>query len=366
MNSAIQRQWLTLAHLSLSTRAFSRLADLYGDAGEILALPDQAWREAGATAAALQSRSAWHKSGGRTLKSDVDDAERSLTEAEAQLLPLGDSRYPPLLSQIDYPPALLYVAGDIATLSQPQFAVVGSRRCSASSARVAMEFAAGLVTADYGVCSGLALGIDAAAHRAALAAGGNTIAIVATGIDRCYPERHRSLWQDIVKQGAVVTEFNPGVSPRRENFPQRNRLISGLSVGVLVVEASLRSGSLITARSALEQNREVFAVPHSVLDPGGAGCHQLLRQGAGLATCVADLITEAASLRAVHDLREHNGRQPPARLRPVWECLGHDALSVDELASTGETAVEQVLSALMELEQAGFVEQRGGLYQRKL
>ena len=358
-----QRQWLTLAHLSLSPRAFSRLVSEYGNAETVLGLPDACWRKSGASTAALQAYSAWRKSRGSSLSAIVDAAQTRLLERQAQLLPLGDSRYPALLAQIDYPPALLYVAGQLSALSQPQFAVVGSRRCSTSSARSAMEFAAGIVAAEHGVCSGLAVGIDAAAHQAAIAAGGTTVAVVATGIDRCYPERHCELWGEIIKTGAVVTEFNPGVSPRRENFPQRNRLISGLSVGVLVVEAGLRSGSLITARHALEQNREVFALPHSIYDPGGAGCHQLLQQGAGLATSVADLLVGTTSLRAAH---ARDAAVPPARLKPIWDCLGHDALSIDELVATGVAPIEQVLGALLELQEKGFVEQRGGLYQRKL
>ncbi len=233
-------------------------------------------------------------------------------------------------------------------MAQRQFAIVGSRRCSPASARAAGDFAAQLVAAGFSVCSGMALGVDGAAHRGALAAGGSTVAVVATGIDDCYPRRHRRLAEEIREAGAVLTEFNPGAPPRRERFPMRNRLISGLSVGVLVIEAGVRSGSLVTARLALEQNREVFAMPHSIYDTGGSGCHQLLKQGAGLAETAADLLPEVASLCAAHA-----ERQPPPDpddwLLPVWRKLGFDPLGIDELVSFGAGPVEVVTGALQQL-----------------
>ncbi|MEE4659461.1 MAG: DNA-processing protein DprA [Halieaceae bacterium] len=366
MDADTQRQWLVLAHLPLSGRSFSRLAASHPDAGDILALPGSAWRAAGASEQCLDMLRRWQRGRCQTLAAAVDAALSLLQQDTLHLIPLGDARYPPLLARIDDPPALLYVAGNPQALSLPQFSIVGSRRCSAASARAASEFSAGLVGAGYSICSGLALGVDAAAHRAALAVGGSTVAVIATGIDRCYPARHRALFDEICNAGAVVTTFNPGVAPRREHFPQRNRLISGLSVGVLVVEAGLGSGSLITARSALEQNREVFALPHSIYDPGGAGCHQLLRQGAGLAETVADLLAETGALRTAHAEIRRERAPPPPHLRKVWGRLGHAALSVDELVAAGAGNVEQVLAALVQLEQDGFVEQRGGLYERKL
>lgn len=286
-----------------------------------------------------------------------------LEREDARLLILGQPDYPALLAEIPDPPPVLYAAGRDTVLATRQFAVVGSRRCSAAGARAASRFASQLVGAGFSVCSGLALGIDAAAHRGALEAGGPTVAVIATGIETCYPRRHRQLFDAIRARGAVVTEFNPGTPPRPERFPMRNRLISGLSVGVLVAEADIQSGSLITARAALEQNREVFAFPHSLNDPGGRGCHQLIRQGATLVEGVEDIVGDVGSLCDAH--RE---RSAPSRLsgEPVWDKLGFDPASIDELVAAGAGSAESVTRALLQLELEGYVEHQDGLYTRKV
>ncbi len=364
MDSDLQRQWLALALMPLRPSSLRKLILSHREPHSILSASEDVWRHAGAPQEALLAKRYWHQQSARlSLTEAVDHACDVLSSANAEVIPLKDAAYPPLLAEIHDPPPLLYVAGNTDVLQKPQFAVVGSRRCSATSARAAAEFSAGLVAQGFSICSGLALGIDAAAHRAALQAQGESVAVIATGIDRCYPAKHRGLFRQLEKQGAVISEFPPGTQPRREYFPQRNRVISGLSVGVLVVEAGLASGSLITARAALSQNREVFAVPHSIYDPGGPGCHRLLRDGAGLAESVDDLLPGTAALKEAHQLAI---RTPHKSHKPVWDALGHAALSVDELASLCSDPLPKVLSSLVELEAKGFVEQRSGLYQRKL
>ncbi len=215
-----------------------------------------------------------------------------LSQEHAHLVTIDDVRYPALLRQIADPPPLLYVRGDVAALARPQIALAGSRNPTAGGRRNAREFATALSRCGLAVTAGLALGIDASAHLAALQAGGLTIAIMGTGVDRIYPSQHRQLAHDIIRSGALVTEMPLGSGPSAENFPRRNRIISGMAAGVLVVEAGIRSGALITARFAAEQGREVFAIPGSIHSPLSRGCHALIRQGAKLVEGTADILEE--------------------------------------------------------------------------
>ncbi|MDZ7783312.1 MAG: DNA-processing protein DprA [Halioglobus sp.] len=287
---------------------------------------------------------------------------------ESLTLAIDDGRYPPLLREIHDPPALLYLRGDVAVLQQPQIAIVGSRNASSAGLRLAAELAAQLSAAGLCVCSGLALGIDGAAHRGALTAGGASVAVMATGIDTVYPRRHRTLAQTIVDQGCLVTEFDPGMPPLRENFPRRNRIISGLSLGVLVVEAAPGSGSLITARSALEQGREVFALPWSTLHPGGRGCLQLLRDGAKMVQGVDDVLEE---LGALYALQYRSGSEPahgPGDAdppSPLLRFLGFEVMGVDQLVEDSGRPVSEVLAELAELELSGHVMRVAGGYVRR-
>ncbi len=209
-----------------------------------------------------------------------------------QLLAAGEPGYPDALLDIDSAPPLLYVRGQVAALSLPQIAIVGSRNPTGAGRASAREFAEHFARTGLTITSGLALGIDSAAHEGALAADATTIAVCATGLDSVYPESNKRLADRIVANGALVSEFPPGTPPRPGNFPQRNRLISGLSLGVLVVEAARRSGSLITARCAGEQGREVFAIPGSIHSPQSHGCHQLIRTGAKLVESAQDVLEE--------------------------------------------------------------------------
>ena len=229
--------------------------------------------------------------GVQTFESEFD----WLGQPAHHLLVWSDADYPPLLREIADPPLLLYVIGRREALASPQLAIVGSRNPSPMGRENAQAFAKSLAGAGLAITSGLALGVDGAAHRGALAAGGHTIAVTGTGLDRVYPARHRELAHAIAARGALVSEFPLGTSPRPENFPRRNRLISGLSLGTLVVEAALQSGSLITARLAAEQGREVFAIPGSIHAPQARGCHALIRQGAKLVETAQDIVVGARS-----------------------------------------------------------------------
>ena len=235
-----------------------------------------------------------------------------LARDKANLVTMDGPGYPALLREIADPPPLLYVLGDPQALARPQIAIVGSRNPTAGGCRNAREFATALSRTGLIVTAGLSFGIDASAHRAALLAGGETIAVAGTGIDRVYPSQHRELAHAIAHQGAVVSEFPLGCAPQRENFPTRNRIISGLSVGVLVVEAGIHSGSMITARLAAEQGREVFAIPGSIHSPLSRGCHALIRQGAKLVENTSDVLEEIGSCG-----QTAHGSAAPADARPT-------------------------------------------------
>ena len=286
------------------------------------------------------------------------------------VLSLGHPAWPAMLLQTADPPLLLYAQGDLACLAAPAVAVVGSRHPSAQGGDNARAFAGGLARAGWVVVSGLAQGIDAAAHEGALAAGGLTVAVVGTGLDITYPPRHRALAQRVAVQGALLSEYAPGTPPLREHFPQRNRLIAGLTRGTLVVEAALRSGSLITARLANEAGRDVWAVPGSIHAPQSRGCHALIRQGATLVESAQDVLDDlqAPGLRQAA-LPLGPGAGPAADAapaNPLLAALGEDPVTLDALlARTGESTA--TLSArLLQLELAGEVARLpGGLYQRR-
>jgi DNA processing protein len=274
------------------------------------------------------------------------------------LIPRGDPAYPQALEEVPDPPCLLYCRGELTPRDALAIALVGSRRCTPYGLRIAARLAAGLARAGLTVVSGLARGIDAAAHRAALAAGGRTIGVLANGLARVYPPEHEALAQEIAAgPGALLSEMPMDQAPLAGLFPQRNRLISGLSLGVVVVEATPRSGSLSTARHALEQNREVFAVPGPVDSLASQGCHRLLRDGARLVESVDDILEELGPL--VREVRPGPGETPvrhPAELllsdqeRSLLGQLGDEPVGVDELiARTGLTAA-QVLATLSVLE----------------
>jgi len=299
-----------------------------------------------------------------------------LEDEDNHLLRLTDSYYPSRLRDISRPPPLLFVRGEPRLLEMPQLGVVGSRNPTPGGADHAFEFAHHLSGAGFPITSGLALGIDAAAHEGALAAGGVTLAVVGTGLDRVYPARHRDLAHRIAAQGAIVSEFSIGTGVRPENFPRRNRIISALSLGVLVVEASLRSGSLTTARYALEQGREVFAIPGSIHNPLARGCHALIRQGAKLVETATDIIEELPPAEySPPSLTDDMPLFPPLaspavpmfdrEYYQVLEAMGHDPVSVDTLVQRTQLTAAEVSSILLRWELEGQIATcSGGRYVR--
>jgi len=282
----------------------------------------------------------------------VDTVAAWLEEPANRIITLADSDYPQQLLQVPDPPPLLYVKGKRELLRRPALAIVGSRNATAQGAANAEGFARILSESGLTIVSGLALGIDAAAHRGALAGPGSTIAVLGTGADIVYPARNRALARELAEAGLLVSEFPLGTRPLAGNFPRRNRLISGLALGCLVVEAAAASGSLITARLANEQGREVFAIPGSIHSPLAKGCHALIKQGAKLVESARDVLEELGL--PVHALSAPAADNPPigARERRFLDALGEEPCDRDTLAArSGLTAAEiSVLLTKLELD----------------
>jgi len=288
----------------IGPRRFRTLLAAFGTASAALSAPASAWRSLGLPPQPAAAR----RSDG--VREQAAQALAWLQAPDHHLLCHDDDRYPALLGDLPDAPPLLFVAGDPALLERPQLALVGSRRASRPGLDTAEAFARSLAGGGFVVTSGLALGIDGAAHQGALDAGGATVAVLGTGLECLYPRRHAGLAARIVAEGgALVSELPLGTPPQAGNFPRRNRIISGLSLGVLVVEASPSSGSLITARLAAEQGREVFAIPGSIHHPGARGCHQLIREGAQLVECVDDIL---AALRGWQNLASPSPSPSPS------------------------------------------------------
>jgi len=283
------------------------------------------------------------------------------------IMVLGDTDYPDALLQTADPPALLYLQGDRNVLSRRCLAVVGSRNPTPQGRDNASAFSKALTEAGLTIVSGLALGVDGAAHEGALAGGGRTIAVVGTGLDSIYPTRHAALAGEIARSGLIVSEYPLGMPPLSPNFPRRNRIIAGLTEGCLVVEAALKSGSLITARLASEAGREVFAIPGSIHSPLSRGCHELIRQGAKLVESAADVLEElpplgvstsaAAAVAPDADLTATQGR--------LLDLMGYEPVSLDELQTRSGWPTADLNGALFELEMAGTLRRLAGqLFQR--
>ena len=353
----IKLDWLRLIRSDhVGPRSFRDLMRHYGSAQAALsALPDLARRGGAAGSARICSRK---------------DAERELAGIKAlgvSLIALGEPTYPHRLAMIDEAPPFLAVRGNLAALALPMVAIVGARNASAAGVRFAERLARDLGEAGFAVVSGLARGIDAGAHRASLACG--TIAVLAGGHDQIYPPEHVGLAEAILTQGALISEAPLGYAPRARDFPRRNRLISGLAAGVVIVEAAKRSGSLITARLALEQGREVFAAPGSPLDPRAEGSNELLKQGATLVTKAADVITVLGPIFGRAD--EVAVEEPEAPASPAGEpgsgerariisLLGPSPASIDDVIRLSGSSPSIVRMVLLELELAGRLERHGG------
>ncbi|MGE0582693.1 MAG: DNA-processing protein DprA [Steroidobacteraceae bacterium] len=334
-----------------------------GDADGVLRLPEARLRACGWPDAAV----AWATAPDRA-QLDLDRAW--LESSGAQLIACVDLRYPPLLQETRHGPAYLWVRGDAGLLASAQLAIVGSRNPTAGGRSDAQEFARYLAAGGLAITSGLALGIDGAAHRGALKAAGRTLAVCGTGLDTVYPREHAALADEIAASGALVSEFPPRTPALPAHFPQRNRIISGLSLGVLVVEAARRSGSLITARHAGEQGREVFAIPGSIHNPLSRGCHQLIRSGAKLVECAADILEELKFPFTKQQLASSpRADGPPPRLDKEYEilldALGFDPTGVDAIVERTGLPADSVASMLLILELEGHIAPYpGGRYGR--
>ncbi len=362
MNLPALQSWLTLLRApGVGGVTVARLLATFGSAEAAVAAGPAALRPLGLPEEALQ----FFASGGdpEGLALDLE----WLGKPGRGLLTLEDPRYPERLRQIAQAPGALFYQGDPELLGLPQLAIVGARSATPQGLENARAFAAELARRGLCITSGLALGIDGAAHRGALEAGGMTIAVCATGLDRVYPARHRELAHDIVREGLMISEFPVGVAALAEHFPRRNRIISGLAMGVLVVEAAPESGSLITASYANEQGREVFAIPGSIHNPLARGCHRLIRQGAKLVESVDDILEEIAP-----QLRQRRAALVAAEALPedpqqarVLECLGTEPRSFDQLQADSGLDAAALSEALLALELSGEVAAAaGGAYQR--
>lgn len=357
--------WLTVHHApGIGAASFHRLLETFVTPAQAIHASAEQLRGLGLGAAAIDA----------LRQPDQQALDRDLAWLAApdhHLITCRSTHYPPLLRQLPDPPPLLYAQGRVDMLSEPQLAMVGSRNPSASGQQTATDFARHFGAAGLVITSGLALGIDAASHRGALDAGAGTVAVTGTGLDRVYPASHRELAHAIAENGVLVSEFAIGTPPLAGNFPRRNRIISGLSLGTLIVEAAVRSGSLITARLALEQGREVFAVPGSIHNPLARGCHRLIREGAKLVETAADVIDELAPLAAV--CAPGTETTPSADVAPgfgndyiqLLEIMGFDEVSIDWLVANSGLTPAEVSSMLLQLEMGGQVAaNHGGRYIR--
>ena len=363
---------LRLLASGIRASAIRRLLDSHGSARAVLAAGPRDWASHGLDPQACVA-----------LRNPDADAlrrgERWLDCQDRQLIGWQQLDYPPLLRRIPSPPAMLFVAGDSGLLWRPTVAVVGSRAATPGGCANAAAFASVLSQAGLCVASGLAAGIDAAAHVATLEANGSTVAVLGTGPDVAYPPRHRPLLDRVAAHGAVISEHLPGTGPLRQHFPSRNRILAGLSLGCVVVEAAERSGALITARLAAEVGREVFALPGSIHNPMARGCHRLIREGAALVESPAEVVEILAPLaadlaRALRGTLEASSAPLPTAVpgpamegphyNRLWHSLGHDPTGMDELTQRSGLTTAELSAMLLALELEGRVVAEHGRYSR--
>lgn len=352
--------WLPLLHAYVSVSELVALKDRFGEVEAIVRQSEQHLRDAGlpenkARAVSMPDQKA------------IEAALLWLEGDNHHIIVYGSDDYPEMLMQLVGAPLALFVNGDIAALHLPSLAIIGSRNPTRGGIRNAVEFSRHLSRSGYAIVSGLAQGIDTAAHRGALDAKGRTIAFLGHGIDRVYPAQNYDLAHEIAASGALVSEYPLGAHPDKRHFPERNRLISGLSLGTLVIEAARRSGSLITARLAAEQGREVFALPGSIHNPLARGCHELIRQGAKLVETAADIGAELAPLAGhlQQNLMESTANETPLPAgdddySELRRMLSHDPTSIDELKKQSGLTIGELSSMLLILELHGEVESLSG------
>ena len=352
-------EWLSLSKIDgLDCQTFCQLLKTFGSPSEIYRKKFKELRVMVSEKIALEI-------GLGVDQADLQDTLNWLAKANNHIVTLADPDYPKALLEIADPPPLLYAKGNIALLNKLSIAIVGSRNASVQGEKNAEAFAQGL--AEHGLCivSGLALGIDGAAHRGALKAKGDTIAVVGTGLDMVYPAQHRDLAHQIASSGLIISEFPLGTLSKPQNFPRRNRLISGLSLGCLVVEANLKSGSQITARLSAEQGREVFAIPGSIHSPLAKGCHQLIKQGAKLVDSLQDIVEELNLSKAVSAPVAEENSPTNQDQQMLLDAMAYDAISIETLVQLTGLTVSTLSSMLTLLELEGRITGlAGGQYQQ--
>ena len=360
----------------IGSLSFNQLASQFSDIKQLFDSPEKINQS--------QLSAAKKKSLIQYLRSpDWSTIEKELRWAESDenhILHLKHPDYPELLKQIHSPPAILFVKGKVSVLNDIQLAMVGSRNPSVDGSESAYQFSRHLASNGMVITSGMALGIDAQSHRGALSCQGKSIAVAGTGLDRIYPARHKDLAWKLLEHGAIISEYSLGVGPNKQNFPQRNRIISGLSVGTLVIEAALKSGSLITAKYALEQAREVFAIPGSIHNPLSRGCHQLIKSGAKLVETAADILEELSSLMLASRINlEHennfasqtNNHQEINPLLPkvqqlILKNIGYSPASIDTIIERSKLSAAEVNANLVLLQVDDYIQSHpGGMISRK-
>ena len=354
--SAELADWVRLSLVpGLGGESYRRLLTAFGE-------PERIYAAGHAALAAVVGETVARRIGEDSAPGALDPTLAWLDDPQNHILTLADPEYPQSLLQISDPPPLLYVKGRYELFNRSAIAVVGSRNATPQGLANAEAFARALSDAGLCVVSGMALGIDAAAHRGGLDGVSGSVAVVGTGLDIVYPARNHALAHELAQRGALASEFPLGTPARAGNFPRRNRIISGLSAGCLVVEAALQSGSLITARLAAEQGKDVFAIPGSIHSPLSKGCHTLIKQGAKLVEAANDVLEELGrALQASPIPPQMEGEKPDLLLR----CLGYDPAAVDALVARSGLTSDTVCAMLLELELEGRVASLpGGLYQR--
>lgn len=349
--------WVSLSQISgLGSQTFCRLLQAFGSPDQIYATSFTQLREIVAEPVALAIKSG----------PDPESAQATLAWLDQEnnhIVTLADRHYPTTLLEIPDPPPMFYAKGNLDCLKQPCIAIVGSRNASPQGEKNAEDFSQALAQHQYCIVSGMALGIDGAAHRGALKAKGKTIAVVGTGLDIVYPARHRDLAHQIVEQGLIISEFSLGTPSRAQNFPRRNRIISGLSQGCLVVEANTQSGSLITARIATEQGREVFAIPGSIHSPLSKGCHDLIKQGAKLVDSIQDILNELDY--STSQLSPENTATITPEDNLILDLMGYDPITMETLVERSGLTSEHLSAMLLVLELESKISTlSGGRFQR--
>lgn len=347
--------WITLSQTpGLGNEGLRKLLQSFGSPANILTAPAHSLRQVVRPAVALSIANGIYEPALVPVVEWLEDPLNSIVT-------LADADYPQSLLNISDPPLLLYVKGRRELLNHSSLAIVGSRNASVQGLRNAESFAQAASESDLCIVSGMAHGIDTAAHQGGLRGRGSSIAVVGTGLDKVYPATNRGLAHQLATHGALISEFSLGTPPLAPNFPRRNRIISGLSLGCLVVEASLQSGSLITARMALEQGRDVFAIPGSIHSPQAKGCHTLIKQGAKLIDHVNDILDELG----VFASPRVNTVEEKQNVHPVFAHLDYEPLDIDSLSIRSGLTIEALSAILLQLELGGQVAALpGGLYQR--